>query len=177
MGPRKSLKEIIRWNVTKRQTSWLFIEIAEELNSGLLRKIHLVDRAGLATQGNGLQAVQRGSNRAAILFLCKALAWQINKPVVSNSVTYNQYHFRQTGLLGSSVTEKNPWRIAAARNGLKIYFLLFCIGGHETSRAFGIFTTRTTKEITVLKSNQERNVTSHLLLWLMSHHCRKNDIK
>lgn len=60
--------------------------------------------------------------------------------------------------------KKNPWRKAAARNGLKIYFLLFCVGGHETSRAFGIFTTRTTKEIAVLKSNQERNVTSHLLL-------------
>lgn len=104
MGPRKSLKEIIRWNVTKRQSSWLFIEIAEELNSGLLRKIHPVERAGLATQDNGLQAVQLGSVRAAILFLYKALAWQINKPVVSNSVTHNQCHFRQTGLLGSSVT-------------------------------------------------------------------------
>ena len=45
------------------------MEIEEELNSGLLRKIHLVDRAGLATQDNGLQAVQRGSDRAAILSL------------------------------------------------------------------------------------------------------------
>lgn len=152
MGARKWLKEIIRWNVTKGQTSWLFIGIAEKLNSGLLRKIHLVDRAGLATQDSGLQAVQRGSDQAAILSLYKALAWWINKLVVSNSV----------GLLGSSVTGKNPWRKAAARNGLKIYFLLFCVGGHETSRAFGIFTTRTTKEIAVLKSNQERNVTSHL---------------
>lgn len=153
MEPRKWLKEIIRWNVTKGQTSWLFIGIAEKLNSRLLRKIHLVDRAGLATQDSGLQAVQRGSDQAAILSLYKALAWWINKLVVSNSV----------GLLGSSVTgKKNPWRKAAARNGLKIYFLLFCVGGHETSRTFRIFTTRTTKEIAVLKSNQERNVTSHL---------------
>ena len=87
MGPRKWLKEIIRWNVTKRQTSWLFIEIAEELNSGLPRKIHLVDRAGLVTQNNGLQAVQLGFDRAAILSLYKALAWRINKRVVSNNAT------------------------------------------------------------------------------------------
>ena len=142
-------------------------------------KLRITEKNPFSGQG-GLQAVQLGSDRATILFLYKALVWQINKPVVSNGVTYNQYHFRETGLWSFGFFcdgKKIPWRKAAARNGLKIYFLLFCIGGHETSRAFGIFTTRTTKEIAVLKSNQERNVTSHLLLWLMPHHCRKNDIK
>ena len=116
MGPRKWLKEIIRWNVTKGQTSWLFIGIAEKLNSRLLRKIHLVDRAGLATQDSGLQAVQRGSDQAAILSLYKALAWWINKLVVSNSV----------GLLGSSVTGKKTLSVKQQREtDLKYTFFFF----------------------------------------------------